>query len=124
MLSTHGTTLDLQDPLRRFHRDGYARLGPVLDDDAAASLRERAEALMSGEVHYPGLFFQHDPASGRYADLSYGKGWVAWPFEGWIAPAAYDRGLRALFEVADTPQKRGSPRRETGPAPTSCSKIR
>ena len=54
---------------------GWARLGKLLDDTQVAQLRERADAIMLGEVTYPGLFFQHDSESGRYEDLEYGKGW-------------------------------------------------
>ena len=38
-----------------------------------------------------------------YSLKSYGKGSVAWPFEGWIAAASYDGNLRSLFEVAFAP---------------------
>lgn len=68
--------LALDAPLSDFARDGYARLGPVLSPEAAALLRERAHALMLGDVRYPGLFYQHDSATGRYEDLEFGAGWV------------------------------------------------
>jgi phytanoyl-CoA hydroxylase len=68
-------TRDLEEPLRLFAEHGFARLGPVLDDDGLASLRERADQIMLGEVVYPGLFFQRDTESGRYDDLTYGRGW-------------------------------------------------
>lgn len=54
---------------------GWARLGKLCPDDRVAQLRARADAIMMGEVTYPGLFFQHDSASGRYEDLEYGQGW-------------------------------------------------
>lgn len=38
-----------------------------------------------------------------YALKSYGKGLVAWPFQDWITPQAYDAGLRAIFEIAFAP---------------------
>lgn len=59
-----------------FHRTGYARLGRVFDDAYLQRLRTRADDLMLGRVVYPGLFFQCDAASGRYEDLSHGRGWV------------------------------------------------
>ncbi|MBL8718551.1 MAG: phytanoyl-CoA dioxygenase, partial [Myxococcales bacterium] len=31
---------------------------------------------MLGEVVIPGLFFQHDAASGRYEDLELGRGFI------------------------------------------------
>ncbi|HVJ88529.1 MAG TPA: phytanoyl-CoA dioxygenase family protein, partial [Labilithrix sp.] len=54
---------------------GWARLGKLLDDNMLAKLRDRADAIMLGEVTYPDLFFQHDSETGRYEDLEYGKGW-------------------------------------------------
>jgi NosR/NirI family transcriptional regulator, nitrous oxide reductase regulator len=38
-----------------------------------------------------------------YALKSYGKGWIAWPFESLIAPETYDGVLGALFRAAFTP---------------------
>jgi phytanoyl-CoA hydroxylase len=59
-----------------YREHGWARLGPVLTSDQVAALRERADDLMLGRVVVPGLFFQHDAASGDYEDLEHGKGWV------------------------------------------------
>lgn len=58
-----------------YRAHGWARLGKLLDDARIAALRDRADAIMLGEVSYPGLFFQHDSESGRYEDLEYGKGY-------------------------------------------------
>lgn len=66
-------TLDAAVAHYRGH--GWARLGKLVDDATLVRLRERADAIMLGEVSYPGLFFQHDSESGRYEDLEYGKGW-------------------------------------------------
>lgn len=76
MLTNDAQHTDLQAVLQRFHRDGYARLGKVLNIEGLSALRERCNALMLGKTTYPGMFFQHDSPSGRYKDLSYGKGWV------------------------------------------------
>ena len=38
-----------------------------------------------------------------YALKSYGKGITAWPFEHLITPAAYDAGLRTIFEICFAP---------------------
>lgn len=54
---------------------GWARLGKLCSEDRLEALRARADAIMMGEVTYPGLFFQHDSPSGDYDDLEYGKGW-------------------------------------------------
>ncbi|MCA9618158.1 MAG: phytanoyl-CoA dioxygenase family protein [Myxococcales bacterium] len=59
-----------------FRRDGYARLGRLLDDVTLASLRRRSDALMLGEIVHEGMFFQHDSATGRYEDLDYKRGYV------------------------------------------------
>jgi phytanoyl-CoA hydroxylase len=66
---------DLRAPLEQLERDGYARLGRVLDSDGLAALRERAEDLMLGRVVYDGLFFQLDATTGRYEDAPIGLGW-------------------------------------------------
>lgn len=76
MLSLDSNALELDAPLSAFVRNGYARLGHVLSDQAARRLGERANALMLGQVEYPGLFFQHDSATGRYEDLAFGEGWI------------------------------------------------
>ncbi len=66
----------LEAPLARFVGDGFARLGRVATEDTLVALRARADAIMLGEVSYPGLFFQHDTTTGRYEDLEFGKGWT------------------------------------------------
>ncbi len=76
MLSRGSVDLQLAAPLSAFEKNGYARLGPVLSASAARLLRGRADALMLGEVRYPGLFYQHDSSTGRYEDLVHGAGWV------------------------------------------------
>lgn len=68
--------IDIEPILARYREDGYARVGRVFDEDTLAPLRARAEAMMLGEVTYPGLFFQHDTSTGRYEDLEYKKGYV------------------------------------------------
>lgn len=65
----------IDEAVAHYWEHGWARLGKVGDDETIAALRARADAIMMGEVTYPGLFFQHDSASGRYEDLEYGKGW-------------------------------------------------
>lgn len=68
--------MDLDAIFADYRANGYARLGPVLDEVELVALRERADAIMRGEVTLPGLFFQHDAGSGRYEDLELGRGWV------------------------------------------------
>lgn len=68
--------LDLEGTLARYRRDGYARLGKLVDDASLAELRARADAIMLGEIVHEGLFFQHDSPSGRYEDLELGEGWI------------------------------------------------
>ena len=58
-----------------YREHGWARLGRLADEATLDALRARADAIMLGEVTYPGLFFQHDSETGRYEDLAYGKGW-------------------------------------------------
>jgi hypothetical protein len=68
-------SVDLDSAIASFRERGFARVGKLADDALLASLRARADAIMLGDVTYPGLFFQHDAESGRYEDLEYGKGW-------------------------------------------------
>ncbi len=75
MLVQGGQDLDLKGPLAHYAEHGWARLGKLASDEALASLRARADAIMLGEVAYPGLFFQIDAPNGNYDDLTYGKGW-------------------------------------------------
>lgn len=75
MLLPGAADLDLAAPLAEYAREGYARLGPVLGEEALVALRARADDLMLGRVTYPGLFFQRDTETGRYDDLEFGKGW-------------------------------------------------
>lgn len=67
--------MNLDDVVAHYREHGWARLGKLLDEPRLGELRARADAIMLGEVTYPGLFFQHDAESGRYEDLEYGKGW-------------------------------------------------
>lgn len=76
MLLPNQADLALEAPLAHFEEHGYARLGPVLAPDAAQALCERSDELMLGERQIPGLFYQHDSATGRYEDLAFGAGWV------------------------------------------------
>lgn len=66
----------LDAALAHYRAHGWARLGVLGDAETMQALRARADAIMLGEVRYPGLFFQHDAASGQYDDLEYGKGYV------------------------------------------------
>lgn len=76
MLQADAHALDLECALAAFARDGYARLGRILSDEALTQLQARADDLMLGRVTYPGLFFQHDPPTGRYEDLERKKGFI------------------------------------------------
>ncbi|MFT5432022.1 MAG: phytanoyl-CoA hydroxylase [Myxococcota bacterium] len=76
MLRPETETLDLSSTLSHFAEHGYARLGRVLSDEGADELGERAHALMHSERPFPGLFYQHDSATGRYEDLVFNAGWV------------------------------------------------
>lgn len=75
MLVPGAESLALTDVLAHYAEHGWARLGRVADEDTLAGLRARADAIMLGEVTYPGLFFQIDAPTGRYDDLTYGKGY-------------------------------------------------
>lgn len=65
----------LDAAIAHYREHGWARLGNLGSEATMAGLRARVDAIMMGEVRYPGLFFQHDSETGRYEDLSYGQGW-------------------------------------------------
>jgi phytanoyl-CoA hydroxylase len=62
--------------LAQYRAEGYARLGPVVDEPTLEGLRARAVELMLGQVSYPGMFFQIDSSTGEYRDAPLGLGWV------------------------------------------------
>jgi len=111
MLDRRAEELDIEGPLSDFLENGFARLGPVLTDGAAMQLAERADALMRAEEPFPGLFYQHDSETGRYADLQFNAGWVGSsaryrklerleldrPFAAFIANALFERIARAML---------------------------
>jgi hypothetical protein len=75
MISAELTDADLATALEAYERQGWARLGRLLTDEGLAALRERADALMLGQVVYPGMFFQMDAPTGRYEDAPLGLGY-------------------------------------------------
>lgn len=76
MLVPGAEALELEPVLEHFRVHGYARLGKVLSDEGAQALVARADALLQAPEPLPGLFFQPEPASARYEDLEFGKGWI------------------------------------------------
>ncbi|MBX7116182.1 MAG: phytanoyl-CoA dioxygenase family protein [Myxococcaceae bacterium] len=105
---------DISETLQHFDAYGYARLGRVLNDEGLALLRQRANALMLGEVTYPGLFFQMDSPTGRYEDAPIGLGWqgpslnyrklekleLDEHFRHWLRNPLFERIARARIEGA------------------------
>jgi hypothetical protein len=75
MLVPGAVEMDLAPVLAHYAKHGWARLGRVASDAALVELRARADAIMLGELVYPGLFFQIDAPTGDYDDLTYGKGY-------------------------------------------------
>jgi hypothetical protein len=75
MLSVDPLQLEIARALEAFARDGYAPLGPVLSGAGLAALGTRIDELMDGRAPREDLFFQHDADSGRYEDLTFGRGW-------------------------------------------------
>ena len=53
-----------------YQRDGFLRLGKLLDGEALAALQTRIDAIMLGtaDVDYSRLLMQLDSATGKYAD--------------------------------------------------------
>jgi ectoine hydroxylase-related dioxygenase (phytanoyl-CoA dioxygenase family) len=70
------STTERDAAVAAFATDGYAVLPGLLAADDAAALANRAEAIMTGAVDPAPFFFQHDAATGRYEDLTYGHGFI------------------------------------------------
>jgi hypothetical protein len=51
-----------------YQRQGYLRLGVVLDAAQIVALQQRIDAIMLGEIHYPSLQYQLD-TGGAYEEL-------------------------------------------------------
>lgn len=58
-----------ENEVRFYEENGYLRLGQVMSDAELAALQQRIDAIMLGEVVYPGMFFQLDSTTGEYGDL-------------------------------------------------------
>ncbi len=67
--------IDCARAIESYRADGFALLGQVVDEAELSLLRERTEALMLGQVSWPGLFFQMDSPTGDYRDAPLGLGW-------------------------------------------------
>ncbi len=65
----------LADVLADYRANGWARVGRLCSEPELEALRARIDAIMLGEVVYPGMFFQRDTDNGSYDDLSFGKGY-------------------------------------------------
>ncbi len=101
VLLPEASAVAARDVIASLRVEGFARVGRVIDEPLLAVLRERADQIMLGERTIPGLFFQHDAASGRYEDLPYGEGWVG-PSRSYrkIEKLERDEAFRALIENA------------------------
>ncbi|HWL86579.1 MAG TPA: phytanoyl-CoA dioxygenase family protein [Polyangiaceae bacterium] len=102
--------LTLDGLLAHFWEHGYARLGRVAHEDTVRALSARVDALMLGEIRYPGLFYQLDAETGAYDDLTFGLGYQGPSldyrkleklecdplFRGWIEHPAFARIARAV----------------------------
>ena len=62
--------VDIERALAEYREIGVGRLGRVIAPEFLELLRERADDLMLGRVVIPGLFFQHDSATGGGAQPS------------------------------------------------------
>jgi len=112
VLDIDAATFVLAPVLAAFSREGYARLGRVVSEEAIFALGARVDDLMTARVRHEGLFFQRDSATGRYEDLEFGKGWqgpsndyrkiekleIDPLFRAFIANPLHERIARALIE--------------------------
>lgn len=115
MQTTRDVDLDeeaLDAAILHYREHGYARLGKLAGEETCAALRTRIDELMLGTVQYPGMFFQIDTESGRYDELTYGRGYegpslnyrkiekleVDPLFSAWMNAKAIERVVRRLIE--------------------------
>jgi phytanoyl-CoA hydroxylase len=75
VLTVDAERFDVGPALAQLAADGWARIGPVVAPQTVAALGARVDDIMSARVRYEGMFFQKDSGTGRYEDLSFGKGW-------------------------------------------------
>lgn len=61
--------------LAHYREHGYARLGVLASEATVRALRDRIDAIMLGQVDNEPFFFQRDTDSGRYEDLTFGRGY-------------------------------------------------
>ncbi|MEZ4859965.1 MAG: phytanoyl-CoA dioxygenase family protein [Caldilineaceae bacterium] len=66
---TNPTQTFTDEQHQTFQRQGYLRLGRLLDDATLAALQQRIDAIMLGEIPYPTMSFQLDGATGEYRNL-------------------------------------------------------
>ncbi|MDE2125624.1 MAG: phytanoyl-CoA dioxygenase family protein [Armatimonadetes bacterium] len=59
-----------------FEEVGYLLLGAVASPAQLASLQNRIDAIMLGEMRYDGMYFQLDSDTGRYEDVGSGGGFA------------------------------------------------
>ncbi len=112
VLVSDASGMDIEGPLAHFTEHGWARLGRVASEETLAALRERADAIMLGRVGHDGLFFQLDTESGRYDELTFGRGWEGPSrnyrkveklekdplFRAWIENALFERIARTRID--------------------------
>lgn len=58
-----------------FRAHGFARVGKLASEETLVRLRARIDEIMLGTVRYEGMFFQRDTHTGKYEDLSFGRGY-------------------------------------------------
>lgn len=76
MTDSASPVASIEKAVAEYRRHGFASLGRVFDEVALDRLRTRADDIMLGRVDPSTFFFQHDSESNRYADLSYGQGFI------------------------------------------------
>jgi phytanoyl-CoA hydroxylase len=105
---------ELDDAVDGWRRDGYARLTEVATGDELEALRSRFVGLTTGALPDPGLFFQADTPTGRYADLTSEHGWVGPDvpyrkvdrlnldpvFRAWLSQPLFERIVRRIHPGA------------------------
>ncbi len=111
MLIAGAVSIELEEILANFARDGFAYLGNVASPEATRAMGERVNEIMLGRVTYPGLFFQLDAETNRYDDLHFKRGYEGPSleyrkieklekdaiFRGWIENRLFERVARSII---------------------------
>ncbi len=116
MFAREVSDAEIAAALANWRTEGWALLPGIASVHTLAGLRERLEDLIAGRAPDPGLFFQPDSLTGRYADLVRAEGWAGPDrayrkierlelddrFRAWLENPLFERVVRAVIPCGVT----------------------